>query len=86
MHRQLMTTSVWQKDSNWTREAVAAGVRDTAAFHNCLSGSAVQDRLAHELSLADSVGARGTPYFVSRNALHRGTITTTDLLAMASKK
>jgi 2-hydroxychromene-2-carboxylate isomerase len=82
MHALLMSSTDWEKDSNWAREAKAAGVADLHSFEECVRGRAVRVRLARERALADSLGMRGTPTFVSREGFHRGIATTAELFAL----
>lgn len=86
MHALLMSSTDWEEDSNWPREAKAAGVADLRSFGACIHGPAVRGRLARERALADSLGVRGTPTFVSRGGFHRGTATTAELLALYRKE
>jgi protein-disulfide isomerase len=86
MHARLMSTSIWQRDSNWTREASAAGVEDLRAFGECMKGTAAMRRLSRERALADSIGVQGTPLFVSRETIHRGVASSADLLALERRR
>jgi protein-disulfide isomerase len=79
MHARLMSSTEWQTDSNWVREAKAAGVTDIASFEKCRSGAPVRARLASERALADSLGVHGTPTFVTRSSIHDGTATVKEL-------
>lgn len=86
MHARLMTTSTWQQDTNWTRDAEAAGVADLHKFAECVHGTEVRRRLEVARALADSLGIRGTPMFVTRGATHRGTASTAELLTLGKAK
>jgi protein-disulfide isomerase len=85
MHARLMSTVAWQKDSDWVREATAAGIADTLGFERCIHSGGVRARLARERALADRFGMQGTPMFVSKAALHRGTATAAELLSLVHK-
>jgi protein-disulfide isomerase len=82
MHARLMGTIAWQSDTNWVREAMAAGINDTLGFVRCIHGKDVKSRLARGRTLADRFGMQGTPMFVSKDALRRGASSTADLLAL----
>ena len=82
MHKQLMTSTQWQRDSNWVREAKAAGVVDLAAFSECLRGQRVQLRLARQRTFVDSLKVTATPTFVSPRGVHRGVPTVQRLLEL----
>jgi protein-disulfide isomerase len=82
MHARLMSTVTWQSDTNWVREAKAAGVTDVLGFERCLRGADVKSRLARGRALADRFGVQGTPMFVSKQALHRGGATAAELLSL----
>lgn len=86
LHARLMATTEWQRDTNWVREAKAAGVVDLRAFVVCLKGSDVRRRLERMRTLADSVGVRGTPMFVARVGIHRGVASNAELLALARRR
>jgi protein-disulfide isomerase len=83
MHDRLMNSVEWQTDSNWTRDARAAGVQDLERFQNCLEGSRVRERLSLQRALADSLFATVTPTFLSRGEVARGVITKDALLKLA---
>jgi len=86
MHARLMGTNTWESDTNWTREAKAAGVVDLPAFDACTHGSAVRTRLAHERALADSLGVYATPTFVSRQGVHHGVASAAELAALEHRE
>jgi protein-disulfide isomerase len=86
MHRQLMTSDRWQRDSNWVREARLAGVSDISVFADCLQAGRVRSRLVRQRALADSLRVTGTPTFVSRTGIHRGVPTVEQLLDLAGTK
>lgn len=85
MHDRLMTTKVWQRDTNWVREARAAGIVDTAAFMVCVRDPATTARLQQQRQIADRLVVTGTPMFVSTDAVHRGVGSMADLRALASE-
>lgn len=84
MHRQLMTTSAWQKDSNWTREAVDAGIEDTAAFTACRRSTDIRRELERHIALAESLHVHATPTFATKTALHAGVATASRLDSLVS--
>lgn len=72
MAKRLFGNSTWQKDQNWIREAVAAGLADTLAFRRCLAAESTTQRLATDRALATELGVRGTPTFVTAHRLIAG--------------
>ena len=72
MHARLFTTELWQADTNWLREAVAAGVRDTLVFRACLGDSATATRIDTDIALGRSLGVEGTPTFFSSRLRRSG--------------
>lgn len=83
MHDRLMNSVEWQTDSNWIRDARAAGVQDLARFQECLQGSRVRERLSLQRALADSLFASVTPTFLARGEVARGVVTKNALLELA---
>ena len=86
MHARLMSTSQWQQDTNWTREAEAAGILELGAFVKCLRGTGAHQRLQVSRALADTLSVPGTPVFVSLRGVHRGLASASELLALAAHK
>jgi protein-disulfide isomerase len=72
MHRRLMSTTQWQADTNWVREATAAGVPDLAAFAACLGSDETTARLRRDIALARRLQISGTPAFITRSGVHVG--------------
>ena len=85
MHHELMTTTKWQTDSNWTREAKAAGVPNIAAFETCLSSASTSRRLTQDSTFAASLRVDGTPSFFSARRAHRGAINSVLLRSLAGR-
>lgn len=79
MHDRLFRTSQWQTDTNWVREAVAAGVSDTALFKTCLRNPQTRARLEEDKAWAKRLGIRATPSFVNRGGVYPGLVTQTEL-------
>lgn len=86
MHRHLFSTQSWQSDSAWTNEARAVGVHDVDAFSKCLTAASTTERLARDRRMAEALGVRGTPTFVSPKGMHRGVATREQVLALAWKR
>jgi len=86
MHERLMSTSSWRTDSNWTREAQLAGVKDLAAFDACRRSEHVRKRLARHREFADSLHAPGTPMFVTPDAYRVGMVSARELRELARNK
>jgi len=75
MARRLFQHTEWQRDSNWVREALAAGVSDTMAFRNCLQAESTTQKLKSDKTLANEMGVRGTPTFATPHKLIAGFLT-----------
>lgn len=82
MHNRLFTTTAWIADTNWTREALAVGITDTATFSSCLRGAPAEARLASDIALARELGVRGTPSFVTPRDYYEGVLPETAAVAM----
>lgn len=82
MHWTLLTSPAWRQDSNWAREGSSAGIADSSAFVACISSAETERRLADQIRWADTLGATGTPMFVSRRGVHRGVPTKAILLKL----
>ncbi len=74
MHDRLFETTDWQRDTNWTREAVGAGVRDIEEFHRCLGRPGTMARLAQDEALARKLGVTGTPTFFTPSGKEQGVL------------
>lgn len=72
MHARLFETTEWRKDPDWGKEALAVGIADTTAFRTCLSDTATSRRLAEDRLMAERLGVKATPTFVSRAGTHLG--------------
>jgi protein-disulfide isomerase len=86
MHTRLMTTETWKLDTNWLREARAAGLEDTTAFASCLHSERITKRLREEQSLVTTLHVMGTPTFVAPGAVHQGAATTEELLTLRPRE
>lgn len=65
MHRDLMTSDQWERDTNWVREATAAGVSNLDRFAHCLASPETEARVRHDAELGEAIGAVGTPTFAT---------------------
>lgn len=79
MHSRLMTTTQWQRDSNWVREATNSGVHDLQAFRNCLTSDSTRHRLDRDIALAERLKINATPAFVSSTGRVLGAISLVEL-------
>ena len=79
MHRHLFETEGWRKDPDWGREALAVGITDTASFRTCLKDTATSRRLAEDRLMAERLGIKATPTFVSVGGTHLGVPTAENL-------
>lgn len=74
MHRRLMETNVWERDSNWRREASAAGVTDLDAFESCMLLPGIWEQLHVQHDLVKSIFVGATPTFVAGTHHIQGTL------------
>lgn len=82
MHAYLNTSRDWMVSHvDWGAVALAGSVPDTTAFRDCLQSSRPKERLVRDRRLADALGVGGTPTYVSRRGLHRGSMSDADLRA-----
>lgn len=85
MHRRLFETTEWRKDPDWGKEALAVGIADTTAFRTCLTDTATSRRLAEDRQLAERLGIKATPTFVSQGGTHLGVPKPEDLRRIMEK-
>ncbi len=85
IHRRFFETSGWLADTNWVREAEAAGVADLEGFASCLQSDETDERLARDARIAESLGARGTPAMVNKKELHFGVLDREQLKQFANQ-
>lgn len=83
MHHELMSNSAWLADTNWRREAVSAGVRDTDRFLRCLTDSAIAARVDSAVHLGGDVGVQATPTFIGNDTRIVGVPSPADLDRLA---
>ena len=83
MHDRLFGTRAWMSDSNWIREARAAGVPDLRAFSRCLRSETTVARIRSDVALAETLRIRGTPAFVSRTTVFSGILDKATFLSLA---
>lgn len=72
MHARLFTTDQWLTDTNWTREAVAVGITDTAAFSACRMSDETTARFVADTVLAARLRIYSTPTFVAERFVRVG--------------
>jgi protein-disulfide isomerase len=72
VHRLLMTTEEWQKDTNWVVIARVGGVADAEKFSACLRSPETMAALARDRQLADQLPVTGTPTFITENGVYHG--------------
>lgn len=80
IHTRLMATEVWRSDSNWAREAAAAGVPDPKAFSMCLTSARATGILARDIELARRLEVPGTPTFITSRRQWSGGVFSSDSL------
>lgn len=74
MHDRLYSETEWHTDPNWNQEALAVGISDTLGFANCLNDARTNRRIELDQELAEQMGIRSTPSFVTLDGIHRGVI------------
>lgn len=79
LHRRLFTTTEWQADTNWVREAIAAGVADTAAFMECQHGAYADSILAADIAVARLLHVSGTPTIITASGMRIGVVSDAEL-------
>jgi protein-disulfide isomerase len=84
MNEQLFNTDTWLKDSDWNREARAAGVKDIDAFSACLQSKETTARLELDHAMANDLGIQATPTFVYRGGLYQGLLSDTTFARLAN--
>ena len=72
MHNRLFTTDKWMTDTNWTREALEAGITDTSGFRKCRTSEETSALLREDMRIAERLNIRGTPAFVASDKVHVG--------------
>jgi protein-disulfide isomerase len=85
MHRRLMSSTRWQRDTNWLRAAREAAVPDMDAFAACLASSSTRTRLARVAAIAESLAVVGTPTFFGRRRRHDGSLSASAFERMVRK-
>lgn len=82
MHRYLLGSQDWQRDTSWTETATIVGVPDLEKFRACRASTTAQDRLAEDVKRGRELGVDGTPTFVNQHAVRSGTIAPNDFKAL----
>ena len=72
MHSRLFTTDKWLSDTNWTREALAVGITDTAAFSACRVSQETTERFRADTNIAGRLRINSTPTFVAAGFVRVG--------------
>ncbi len=72
MHQKLITLSDWSRPPDWVAVAVSAGIHDVEGFASCLMSESTERRLKDDRRLADALGVRGTPTFVTPGGIFFG--------------
>ena len=82
MHDRLFETNAWQDDTSWAREALAAGVGDSAEFRRCLHRASTDEVLRRDSALAATLGVTATPTFFTQRGRWSGSLTNADLVRL----
>lgn len=86
IHRALMTTDAWERDTNWIAVAQRGGVRDLQTFGNCMNSSRAKLRIEADRSLAMRLGVGGTPTFFSQHDWLEGAVDAQRLMTLISAR
>lgn len=72
MHQKLLTLSDWSRTQDWVAVAISAGIDDVDGFASCLMSESTERRLEVDRRLAEGLGVRGTPTFVTPGGIFSG--------------
>ena len=86
MNHLLMTTRDWMDDADWTRLAGAAGVPNLKQLEECIDEAGTEHELARHVAVANDIGVRATPTFVSSGGVHSGVATLEELVQLANNR
>ncbi|MBK8246635.1 MAG: thioredoxin domain-containing protein [Gemmatimonadetes bacterium] len=81
-HRLLMRDTAWHDQKAIGRMADEADLPDTSAFLRCVDDSRTGARVQASVTLAESLGIRGTPTFLTPRGMHQGSTTLNVLLGL----
>ena len=70
-HEALLSDETWIETQDWTNVATAMGV-EPGTLETCMAGPASVRRLTEDIDLAQSIGVRGTPTFVTGSGVFLG--------------
>lgn len=86
LHQELMRDTSWHDDEVWKSVWRRAAVPDSARFVSCIEQESTTRRLDRHIALAESIGVRATPTFLSLHGVHQGTASVSVLLRLARMK
>ncbi len=72
VHEAMMADDGWMLDGNWSDLAMRVGITDDGALEACMDDSDTLQRLRRDRELAELLGVRGTPTFVTREGTFLG--------------
>ncbi len=72
MHRAMMENDTWIDDQDWSDLALQVGIAEEDGFEECMAEDETLERLRYDMELADSLGIRGTPSFVTPEEIFLG--------------
>ncbi len=79
MHNLLFSDTTWQRDRDWQRLAVAAGLPDLSEFNDCLTSAGAVDALSADQAVAADLDLRVTPSWVFHGGVRAGVLSTEQL-------
>lgn len=71
-HANLLTDDDWMDADEWLGWAASLGIRDLQAFESCVDDDSTSRRVEQDIRLAESIGVRGTPTFVTEMGVFAG--------------
>lgn len=72
IHHGLMSTDEWMDEGTWEDFVQGVGVPDVQALVVCMESERASSRLTASIALANRLGIRGTPAFVTKEGIETG--------------
>lgn len=82
LHAYLLEDDEWMEGPDWSTVSREIGLGPGDSLEECMYRDETTARLSADTSLANLVGVRGTPTWVSETGVHIGLINTTALRAL----
>lgn len=72
VHHGLMSSDEWMDEGMWEAFVQEVGVPDVQALVTCMESERASSRVTASISLANRLGIRGTPTFVTKEGIETG--------------